>query len=90
MRDAGFYECQVSTEPKLSHQFYLKVVGECSPHINFKVLLYLLFLKTMNVFCAEPKVWIVGNGDVHANQGSKVVLKCRISGTLQMPAYVFW
>jgi len=64
MRDAGFYECQVSTEPKLSHQFYLKVV--------------------------EPKVWIVGNGDVHANQGSKVVLKCRISGTLQMPAYVFW
>ena len=29
MRDAGLYECQVSTEPKLSHTFHLNVVGMC-------------------------------------------------------------
>ena len=28
MRDAGLYECQVSTEPKLSHVFMLNVVGK--------------------------------------------------------------
>ena len=27
-RDAGLYECQVSTEPKLSHIFRLNVVGK--------------------------------------------------------------
>ena len=41
-------------------------------------------------YFTEPKVTILGNGDVHANQGSKVILKCKISGTLQKPAYIFW
>ena len=39
---------------------------------------------------AVPQVEIIGNGDVHANRGGKVVLRCLISGTLQKPAYVFW
>ena len=47
------------------------------------------FLAKFTIF-AEPRVTILGNGDVHANQGSKVVLKCKISGTLQKPAYIFW
>ena len=28
-RDAGVYECQVSTEPKMSQFFNLRVVGKC-------------------------------------------------------------
>ena len=28
-RDAGVYECQVSTEPRISQDFYLSVVGQC-------------------------------------------------------------
>lgn len=28
-RDAGLYECQVSTEPKVSARVHLHVVGEC-------------------------------------------------------------
>lgn len=28
-RDAGQYECQVSTEPKMSQLFNLRVVGKC-------------------------------------------------------------
>jgi len=27
-RDAGVYECQVSTEPRISQDFYLSVVGQ--------------------------------------------------------------
>lgn len=29
-QDEGWYECQVSTEPKISTRVYLKVVGELS------------------------------------------------------------
>ncbi|KAF4526562.1 hypothetical protein B566_EDAN009132 [Ephemera danica] len=32
-RDSGVYECQVSTEPKISSAFRLSVVGECHTHI---------------------------------------------------------
>lgn len=64
LRDAGLYECQVSTEPKMSYFVHLNVV--------------------------EPRVSIEGNGNVHAHQGSNVVFKCLIQGTLQKPAYVFW
>lgn len=28
-RDAGFYECQISTTPPKSHLIHLSVVGEC-------------------------------------------------------------
>lgn len=28
LRDAGVYECQVSTEPRISTDFYLTVVGK--------------------------------------------------------------
>ena len=27
--DDGLYECQISTEPKMSHYIHLKVVGKC-------------------------------------------------------------
>ena len=44
-RDAGQYECQVSTEPKMSHFITLNVVGKSSlctlfgPHIQSTVFL---------------------------------------------------
>lgn len=34
-RDSGVYECQVSTEPKMSLNYSLNIVGECS--LNYSV-----------------------------------------------------
>lgn len=34
-RDSGVYECQVSTEPKISQAYRLNVVGECFNIRNF-------------------------------------------------------
>lgn len=39
LRDAGIYECQVNTEPKMSMAFRLNVVGECSFVASFSPLL---------------------------------------------------
>jgi hypothetical protein len=36
-RDAGQYECQVSTEPKMSHFITLNVVGKLNSAINSMV-----------------------------------------------------
>lgn len=33
-RDAGVYECQVGTEPKMSHFVQLNVVGESPPPLR--------------------------------------------------------
>lgn len=33
-RDAGLYECSVSTEPKVSARVYLHVVGKCDNNNN--------------------------------------------------------
>lgn len=38
-RDSGTYECQVSTEPKMSLNYTLNVVGECA--LNYSILLLL-------------------------------------------------
>ena len=42
-RDAGLYECQVSTEPKVSAQVHLHVVGELNEENDFtKFFLHLI------------------------------------------------
>lgn len=38
LRDSGIYECQVSTEPKMSLNYTLNVVGECT--LNYSIFIY--------------------------------------------------
>lgn len=51
-RDAGIYECQVSTEPKVSARVHLHVVGKynilCSNY--FMSLYFLSLFDVMNTF----------------------------------------
>jgi hypothetical protein len=53
-RDAGKYECQVSTEPKLSHVITLNVVGECQ--VQICSLVQLLIPKPLFVIYMQPTV----------------------------------
>ncbi|KAK9506053.1 hypothetical protein O3M35_008058 [Rhynocoris fuscipes] len=49
-RDGGQYECQVSTEPKMSHFITLNVVGKyCLFFVNS--LLFLIFRKNLQFEC---------------------------------------
>ena len=91
-RDAGIYECQVSTEPKMSHFVQLNIIG-MSFYLSFFYKNSKIIsdkIKLINIF-SEPTVTIEANdGRVHAHQGSDVEFKCLIRGMLQKPAYVFW
>ena len=83
-RDSGAYECQISTAPKMSRVVELNVKGINLIHHFHKTI-------QKSNFLTDTRVEIVGNSeDVHANIGSRVVFKCKISGTLQKPAFVFW
>lgn len=44
-RDAGAYECQVSTEPKVSARVHLQVVGKL-----FNTLFFVLYCESMKNF----------------------------------------
>ena len=52
-RDAGIYECQVSTEPKVSARVHLHVVGELknlnyfNSHKNFGIMWYYIDIKIL-------------------------------------------
>uniref|UniRef100_A0A182NQQ3 Ig-like domain-containing protein n=1 Tax=Anopheles dirus TaxID=7168 RepID=A0A182NQQ3_9DIPT len=62
-RDSGTYECQVSTEPKISQAFRLNVVGKYSPSSQTgapRVIFYLNATKNSSMCtCAH---WRVGHG----------------------------
>ncbi|KAK1128517.1 hypothetical protein K0M31_002975 [Melipona bicolor] len=38
LRDSGYYECQVSTTPHMSHIVYLDVIGEILFFVHFHTL----------------------------------------------------
>lgn len=42
-RDAGIYECQVNTEPKMSLAFQLNVVGKCITWLIYSFKLFLVY-----------------------------------------------
>ena len=77
--DSGVYECQISTEPKMSRLVRLSVAG----------LIPLSDIQR-HIHISDTRVSISSGDDVHANTGSSVVFKCEIQGTMGKPAYVFW
>lgn len=91
-RDAGVYECQVGTEPKMSHFVQLNVVGEflfsCSSLPNLNYCSQTQY--TCYVYLTVPKIEIVGESDLFVKAGSTVSLKCIITQSLEEPAYIFW
>ena len=85
--DSGVYECQISTEPKMSRLVRLSVAGKKEMFFSRKIRLRRM---RVNACFPDTRVSISSGDDVHANTGSKVVFKCEIQGTMGKPAYVFW
>ena len=64
--DAGNFDCQVSTNPKISQIFKLNIIG---------IKCYLIFLYNL-VNIAVPSVSVEGEKEKHVMAGSPVQLKC--------------
>lgn len=86
-RDAGIYECQVSTEPKISQAYQLTIVSKYT--LCWNVRFVLLFLQCWNiaVFCVNctkcllwfalgSKAQILANRELFIQSGSDINLTC--------------
>ena len=80
-RDAGKYECQVSTVPKMSRQVELVVVV---PKVCFTC-------NTFNILHIHLlQVRIFGGPDIYVREFSTLHLECVISATIVSPKFVVW
>ncbi|XP_044256170.1 kin of IRRE-like protein 1 isoform X1 [Tribolium madens] len=89
-RDAGIYECQISTQPVRSYFVNLNVVvsevpagDEPSREVTNK--------KNCTRSCSPvPTAQILGGPDLHVDKGSTINLTCSIRFSPEPPAYIFW
>lgn len=81
-RDAGKYECQVSTVPKMSREVELVVVV---PKVGL-----LNQLSRPEDIPALPQVRIFGGPDIYVREFSSLQLECVISATIVSPKFVVW
>ncbi|XP_032528785.1 zwei Ig domain protein zig-8-like isoform X3 [Danaus plexippus] len=76
-RDAGVYECQVSTQPVRSFFVTLHVV-DCDE----------IYQRMYSD--GVPSARILGGPDLHVDIGSTINLTCLIQFSPEPPAYIFW
>ena len=81
--DAGKYECQVSTVPKISRWIDLVVVVPKVPYHENEEIIH---PERKNPF----QVRIFGGPDIYVREGSSLELECVISQTIVSPKYVVW
>ncbi|KAK4029760.1 hypothetical protein OUZ56_022726 [Daphnia magna] len=91
-RDAGLYECQVSTQPHRSQFIRLNVVDD-SPvgdqgHAATASKSSKLGKKNHAQY--PPKAVILGGPEFHVDVGSHVNLTCIVQFSPEPPEYVFW
>ncbi|XP_076261684.1 zwei Ig domain protein zig-8-like isoform X2 [Rhynchophorus ferrugineus] len=96
-RDAGIYECQISTQPVRSYFVNLNVVEELSMDQPAQDESY-----KCNCSCPRPispirpdgypvpTAQILGGPDLHVDKGSTINLTCSIKFSPEPPAYIFW
>ncbi|XP_050541076.1 zwei Ig domain protein zig-8-like isoform X2 [Daktulosphaira vitifoliae] len=87
-RDAGIYECQVSTQPVRSIFVTLNVVDSVPPFHSHEDLLDMMIGD--GDATKVPSASISGGPDIHVNEGSTINLTCVVKFSPEPPASIFW
>ncbi|XP_011693606.1 PREDICTED: basement membrane-specific heparan sulfate proteoglycan core protein-like isoform X2 [Wasmannia auropunctata] len=83
-RDAGIYECQVNTEPKMNLAFLLKVEESAPvPAITTPNAIH-------RTFNSAAQATILGPEDVYVKKGSTISLTCEVNVRSTPPSSVTW
>ncbi|XP_011063211.1 PREDICTED: basement membrane-specific heparan sulfate proteoglycan core protein-like isoform X3 [Acromyrmex echinatior] len=83
-RDAGIYECQVNTEPKMNLAFVLKVEESAPvPAITTPNAIH-------RTFNSAAQATILGPEDVYVKKGSTISLTCEVNVRSTPPSSVTW
>ncbi|XP_012055553.1 PREDICTED: lachesin-like [Atta cephalotes] len=83
-RDAGIYECQVNTEPKMNLAFMLKVEESAPvPAITTPNAIH-------RTFNSAAQATILGPEDVYVKKGSTISLTCEVNVRSTPPSSVTW
>ncbi|XP_075215164.1 zwei Ig domain protein zig-8-like isoform X1 [Lycorma delicatula] len=96
-RDAGMYECQISTQPVKSFFVNLNVVDYGpTTEANLKQLIESprlsadVYHQMYRDHIQVPTAAILGGPDIHVDKGSTINLTCSIKYSPEPPAYIFW
>ncbi|XP_044579207.1 lachesin-like isoform X2 [Cotesia glomerata] len=81
-RDAGLYECQVNTEPKLKMSFALRVEETSLPDVKSNAV--------RRKFESAAQATIFGAEDVYVKKGSTISLTCKVNVHSTPPSSVTW
>nr|XP_014285706.1 uncharacterized protein LOC106686744 [Halyomorpha halys] len=92
-RDAGIYECQISTLPVQAYFINLNIVDvlQTTTTEDSKFTNEAFLNEQMNMDSQVPTATIIGGPDIYVNYGSTINLTCTIThSTEPPPAYIFW
>ncbi|XP_046403242.1 obscurin-like protein 1 isoform X2 [Ischnura elegans] len=90
-RDAGIYECQISTQPHRSYFVALNVVERLPTDPPEKRNDAYDQYQNHQMFRDQvPTATILGAPDLHVDKGSTINLTCIIKYSPEPPAYIFW
>jgi len=71
-RDAGIYECQINTSPKMSHLVQLNVVGKFQVKLKKKIfniltfiLYYIIMRMSFKIIFKPRNLWMFRNKDLY-------------------------
>nr|XP_045624364.1 uncharacterized protein LOC123774258 [Procambarus clarkii] len=87
LRDAGVYECQVNTEPKLSRHVTLRVHDPS--HVVTKTKVFVAN-NTASTKDGNLKVEILGPRELYIEEGSSLTLTCLVTSLRGPSALVYW
>ncbi|XP_045591404.1 zwei Ig domain protein zig-8 [Procambarus clarkii] len=89
LRDAGVYECQVNTEPKLSRHVTLRVHEPRPTGIVTKTKVFVAN-NTASTKDGNLKVEILGPRELYIEEGSSLTLTCLVTSLRGPSALVYW